>query len=104
MIPNNSNTHKRSQIVASSTEVNYPRKVTLKDADIDTNTRRQKGAMYKDYDDIFSKHVRDIGKTDLGGVPPYIYGHSDGLRVKTFCLALIALGLQGHWEEVDSVV
>ena len=59
------------QIITSPAEVNYHRKVTLKDADIDTNTKGQLETMYKDYDDIFSKHVTDIGKTDVVQMPPH---------------------------------
>ena len=53
------------KIITSPTEVSYHREVTLKDADIDTITKGQLEAMCKDYDDIFSKHAADIGKTDL---------------------------------------
>ena len=56
---------KDSKIVTSPTEVNYHRKVTLKGADIDTNTKGKLEAMCKDYDDMFSKHSTDIDKTDL---------------------------------------
>ena len=41
------------------------------------------------------------------GLPLYIYMATVVvycIRVKAFGQALIALGLQGHWEEVDSVV
>ena len=56
---------KDPKIITSPTEVNYHRKVTLKDANIDTNTKGQLEAMCKEYDYIFSKHMTDIGKTDL---------------------------------------
>ena len=56
---------KDPKIITSPTEVNYHRKVTLKDADIDTNTKGQLEAMCKNYDDIFSKYATDTGKTDL---------------------------------------
>ena len=53
------------KIITSPTEVNYHRKVTLKDADIDTNTKGKLEAMCKDCDKIISKHMTDIDKTDL---------------------------------------
>ena len=56
---------KDPKIITLPTEVNYHRKVALMDADIDTNTKGQLEGMCKDYDDIFSKHMTDIGKTDL---------------------------------------
>ena len=57
-------TIKDPKIITSSAEVNYHRKVTLKDADIDTNTKGQLKAKCNDYNDIFSKYATDIGKTD----------------------------------------
>ena len=56
---------KDPKIITSPAEVRYHRKVTLKDADINTNTKGQLEAMCKDYDDIFSKHMTDIGKTNV---------------------------------------
>ena len=56
---------KDPKIIALPAEINYYRKVTLKDANIDTNTKGQLEAMCKDYDDIFSKHMTDIGKSYL---------------------------------------
>ena len=50
---------KESKIITS------PAEVTLKDADMVTNTKGQLEVMCKDYDDIFSKHITHIGKTDL---------------------------------------
>ena len=56
---------KDPEIITSPTKVNYHRKVTLKDANIDTNKQGQLEAMCKDYDDIFSRHTTDIGKTSM---------------------------------------
>ena len=53
------------KVITLLAEVNYHRKITLKDTDIGTNTKGQLAAMCKDYNDIFSKHMTNIGKTDL---------------------------------------
>ena len=56
---------KDSKAIISPPKINYFRKVTLKDADIDNNTKKQLDTMCNDYTDISSKHATDIQKTDL---------------------------------------
>ena len=46
-------------------KINYHRQVTSKDADTDKDTKKQLETLCNDYTDVISKHVMDIGKTDL---------------------------------------
>ena len=75
-------------MMTSPTKVNYHKKVTLKDADIDINTKGQLEAMCKDYEDIFSKHMTDIGKTNLVQMSLQPKNNIKPLNQKPYTLAL----------------
>ena len=60
----------------------------MKDADINTNTKGQLEAMYKNYDDMFSKSVTDIGKTDLVPMSLQHKGNIKPLNQKPYTLPL----------------
>ena len=53
------------KVVISPAKINYHRKVTLKDTDIDKDPRKQLETFCNDYTYIISKHAMDIGTTNL---------------------------------------
>ena len=61
-MPNNYHAQKRLKGNFSPSEMNYHRKVTLKDADIDKDTKKQLATLCNDYIDIFSKYTMEIAK------------------------------------------
>ena len=56
---------KDSKVIISPAEINYHRKVTLKDVDIDEDMKKKLETLCNDYTDIFCKHAIDVRKSDL---------------------------------------